>query len=271
MLTCPVCKSLLREEVSGASCENGHRFDRAKEGYLNLLMTSSTRGHGDDKAMLLARRAFLEKGYYEPLLSALKKAAGLYLPEGGAFLDAGCGEGYYTEGILRFLQNGGKRPELFAFDVSKEAVRLTAKRMKGEGRFFVASTFAIPVARESVDLAFSLFAPYSEEEFLRVLKPGGYLIRAVPLEEHLYSLKAAVYENPVKNLSVATVGEGFLLEKEIRVRDSIRLSSNEDIRHLFEMTPYAHKTSPRDMQKLEGMESLTTEMDVGILIYRRKP
>lgn len=270
MLTCPVCSCPLILEGKTAKCEKGHSFDRAREGYFNLLMNSSSRGHGDDKAMLLARRAFLEKGYYSPLLSRLEEAAVRCFPAGGSFLDAGCGEGYYTEGVLDRLIGEGKKPCGFAFDISKDAVRLCAKRLGEKGLFFVASTFHIPVAAESIDLVFSLFAPYSEEEFLRVLKPGGYLVRAVPLEKHLYSLKEAVYERPTVNLAEALVGEGFALEETERVREEIFLPSAEDIAHLFGMTPYAHKTSHEDMEKLEKLKSLRTEMDVGILIYRKR-
>jgi len=270
MLICPVCSLPLILKDRVARCEKGHSFDLSKEGYLNLLPGTSSRGHGDDKKMLLDRRAFLEKGYYEPLLSELEKAAVKYFPQGGTFLDAGCGEGYYTHGVLRYLSDAGKEPCGFGFDISKEAVRLSAKKAGGLGRFFVASTFHIPMATESVDLLFSLFAPYAEKEFLRILKPQGILIRAVPLEDHLYSLKAAVYEDPTRNLAAATVCEELLLIDEIRVKKEIFLDCTDDILHLFGMTPYAHKTSPRDMEKLGALKSLGTEMDIGILIYQKR-
>ncbi len=270
MLICPVCSLPLCLDGKTARCEKGHSFDVSKEGYLNLLMDSSARGHGDDKNMLLARRAFLEKGYYEPLRSKLEETAMKLFPTNGTFLDAGCGEGYYTEGVLRRLYESGKNPHGFAFDISKDAVRLCAKRLRDKGNFFVASTFHIPVAEESADLLFSLFAPYSENEFLRILKPGGYLVRAVPLEDHLFSLKEKVYENPTKNLSAAVIGEGFHLSEEVRVKKEIHLSSGEDIFNLFGMTPYAHKTSPRDIKKLSQLQSLDTEMDIGILIYCKR-
>lgn len=269
MLTCPVCANPLKEGEREAFCENGHRFDRAKEGYFNLLLSSSGKGHGDDRAMLRARRDFLEKGYYSHLLEALQKVFSALCKKGDVFVDAGCGEGYYTEGIREFLAKEGKEISLFAFDISKEAMRLTAKKMKGKGSFFVASTYKIPMAEETADVISSFFAPYSEEEFLRVLKPGGYLVRAVPLSDHLFSLKKAVYENPKKNEGEAVIGRGFELLEEKRVQKEIALSSQEDIRALFDMTPYAHKTGREDIAKLERLQSLSVETDFGILIYRK--
>jgi len=270
MLCCPVCHLALSQEKTRAVCPAGHSFDRAREGYLNLLLNSSSHGHGDDRAMLLARRAFLEKGHYQPLISCLCREVEERIPVCGSLLDAGCGEGYYTDGIFSYLKEKGKEIRMFGFDISKEALRLTAKKCAGKGSFFVASTFHIPVLNASADMILSLFAPYSEEEFLRVLKPGGVLIRAVPLEDHLFSFKQVLYENPTKNTSRAVIGEGFEVLSETRIRRPFFLSSSEEIMALFGMTPYAHKTSVRDREKLESLSSLATEMDLGVIVYRKK-
>ena len=269
MLICPVCSLPLSLGEKNASCENGHNFDRAREGYWNLLLSSSGKGHGDDKGMLLARRAFLESGHYEHLLSALRETLFDLFPPGGVLVDAGCGEGYYTEEVARFLSDGGKKPSLFAFDISKDAARLTAKKMGHKGCAFVGSSYRMPIRSFSADVIMSLFAPFSGEEFLRVLKPGGYLIRVVPMPEHLYSLKRAVYQNPVKNVKEAPVPEGLLLVDHKRIRKDLLLRSGEEIRSLFAMTPYAHKTSREDMAKLDCLSVLTVETDFGLLVYRK--
>ena len=269
MLICPVCQNPLTQKEKEAFCEKGHRFDRAKEGYFNLFLSSSGKGHGDDRAMLRARRAFLEKGYYAHLLKALQEEVFSLCGEKSVLVDAGCGEGYYTKGICDDLLERGKETDLYAFDISKEAVKLTAKKMAGKGNFFVASTYKIPMEKESADLVCSFFAPYSEEEFLRVLRPGGYLVRAVPFRDHLFSLKKAVYENPKKNEGEAVIGQGFSLLSERRVAKEIALSSTEDILSLFEMTPYAHKTGREDMAKLQKLSSLSVETEFGILIYQK--
>ena len=270
MLTCPVCSLPLSEEEKRVICPHGHSFDRARQGHINLLTDSSGKGNGDDMAMLLARRSFLEKGHYDGLARTVAESVCKHFPEDGVFLDAGCGEGYYTQKIASALEYAGKKAQVYAFDIAKDAARLTSVRMAKKGRFFVASTFRIPMADASASVITSLFAPYSEAEFLRVLAPGGILIRAVPLSEHLYSLKCAVYEHPTKNEAAAAIGDGFEILSETRVQGKISLGSPEEIRSLFYMTPYAHKTSREDMKKLESLETLETETDFGVLIYRKK-
>lgn len=269
MLTCPNCGKPLQEEEKRALCENGHSFDRSREGYFNLLLNQGEGGHGDDKKMLLDRRAFLEKGYYDALLSALQEEVTELFLTNGVLVDAGCGEGYYTQGVDLALRSEGKNLSLFAFDISRDAVKMTARRLRARGCFFVASGYRIPMADASADGILSLFAPYAQEEFLRILKPGGFLIRVVPLEDHLYELKCAVYENPIKNKKEARIGEDFRLLKARNVQKMICLRGNEDIQALFGMTPYAHKTSPQDRKKLENLDVLETKMDVGIQIFQK--
>ena len=148
-------------------------------------------------------------------------------------------------------------------------MRLCGKKLKGEGQLFVASAFAIPVEKESVSVALSLFAPYAEAELMRVINPGGFLIRAVPLENHLFALKKSVYDCPTKNEKAAVIGDGFSLVGERRVQGIMNLQSPEEIQALFGMTPYAHKTSPRDLERMRGLTCLQVEMDLGIFIYEK--
>ncbi len=270
MLLCPVCALPLLQEENRAVCSQGHSFDRARQGYFNLLMDSSAKGHGDDASMLRARRAFLEAGYYDILADRIASLVSDLFPREGILMDAGCGEGYYTKKAVEQIALSGKKAELYAFDIAKDAVKMTAGKLEKKGSFFVASAYHIPVFNESISLIMSLFSPYSEEEFLRVLTPGGILIRAVALEDHLYSLKEAVYDNPTKNLGKAKVGEGFSVLREERICAEISLERGQDIENLFAMTPYAHKTSPRDLEKLKGLLRLDTKLEFGVIVMQKK-
>ncbi len=266
MLVCPVCRQSLLIEEKRAVCPSGHAFDRAREGYFNFLLSSSAGGHGDDKAMLLARRAFLEKGYYQPLCQAVQTVKEeLFSPE-DALVDVGCGEGYYT----RALAQGKKEGTLYAFDISKDAAKLSAKALKDQALVFVGSAYRMPFANACLDGLFSLFAPLAEEEFRRVLKPKGYLIRVYPLPEHLFALKEAVYENPRISYDRPEMSSAWKLIREEEVKREILLPCSEDIRALFGMTPYAHKTGREDLAKLEKLERLTVETAFGISVYQKE-
>ena len=93
ILICPNCGQPLQEEAKAFYCPAGHSFDRAKSGYVNLLMPGSKHSAqpGDDKRMVDARAAFLNEGYYRPLLSSVVEMVGRHIsPEGkGEILDAG--------------------------------------------------------------------------------------------------------------------------------------------------------------------------------------
>ena len=121
---CPKCGAPLAVGEGGAAkCENNHCYDRARAGYYNLLLGNAAGNHGDNREMLNARRAFLDTGAYRPLADAVAALCERYAA-GGAILDVGCGEGYYTDIIERRCG-----AEISAFDISKDAVKLAYKRI----------------------------------------------------------------------------------------------------------------------------------------------
>ncbi len=266
--TCPVCGLGLEPGEKTCRCPAGHAFDRARSGYLNLLLSPSAHAHGDDKEMLAGRRAFLDRGSYRPLSEEICRLLTASFPAGGVLLDAGCGEGSYTAALFSALSRAGKSPRVFGADISKEAARLSAGRLK-EGEFAVASVYRLPLADASCDAVISVFSPHAPEEFFRVLKPGGVLLRAFPLEEHLFELKEAVYERPTKNSVSFAVDPGFTETARREIRFPLELPDPQAIRDLFAMTPYAHKTSPEDRKKLDLLTSLTVTAAFGVTLWRK--
>lgn len=270
LFCCPNCGEKLERREHAIMCPKGHSFDIARSGYVNLLLSQQIKAkhHGDDKAMVAARRDFLDLDYYDPMRQTMLDLAETAAVPGMAVLDSGCGEGYYTAELTRRLEQKGFAPKTAAIDISKDALILAAKRCP-EAEYAVASCFHLPVAENSVDLLLSVFAPYSGDEFLRVLRPGGHLLMVIPLEYHLWGLKQAIYEHPYQNEVKDYALDGFLLEEHRELRYSIHLDTQEKIHNLFLMTPYYYKTSASDQAKVAALDSLDTPIEFGVLLYRR--
>lgn len=267
---CPVCGGALKQKDRSLYCPKGHCYDLAKSGYVNLLLSSpkGAKQHGDDKGMVAARRDFLNQGYYQPLLDALCEELDRLLPETCRVLDAGCGEGWYTDGVYRFLTQRGKSVSLSGVDISKNALQLGAKRNRNLS-LAVGSIFHLPVPAERFDGVIHVFAPFCGEEFSRVLKKGGYLLTVMPLEDHLMGLKEAVYDKPYRNEVAPPVVPGLTLIGHRDVRRKITLKTQQDICNLFQMTPYYYKTGEKDQAKLKAYDQLTTGLEFGIFIYQK--
>ena len=262
---CPVCGCELHGDKT-FKCEHNHSFDKNKHGYLNLLMSnaSASKRHGDDRLMVLARSEFLEKGYYAPVREALTDALQGHARENMRILDAGCGEGWYTAYFTEQLKDYS--PIAAGVDISKDALRQAAKR--GLTQLAVASTAKLPVASESCDAVLNIFSPPELKEFHRVLRSDGVLIRALPMENHLLGLKQAVYDTALLNPAPATDIEGYTLLKAVPVRYAITVHG-EDIWNLFTMTPYYYKTGKSDQDKLKALDTLTTQVEILVLTYKK--
>ena len=234
-LICPVCETPLTWSAKECRCANGHSFDPAKEGYLNLLLSHQRRSAhpGDDAAMIQARRRFFDSGAYSPLKELIAKSAtetkSSWAPRmrGNevaisnhqspiSILDCGCGEGTFLGALSKMLPQSGsvgdvapplnsepigraslseRAAQLFGIDISKEAIRCAAKRYKDASWIVANGMRKLPFADSSMDVILSILAPRNPEEFARVLKPDGKLILGVPGPNHLIELRSQLAAN----------------------------------------------------------------------------
>ena len=170
-LRCPVCGGALMPLGTSLRCPQGHSYDIAKEGYVNLLAIQKRHAAdpGDGKAMVRARRAFLQAGYYAPFQKALAELCLEYAPECGEthLLDAGCGEGSYDRVVYDAFAAQGRPCVLAGFDLSKDAIRLAAKLLP-EAAFAVGGSFSAPVRDGWADVLMNIFSPFAEQEFCQI-------------------------------------------------------------------------------------------------------
>lgn len=268
-ILCPVCGGVLTQKEKSYICPKGHSFDRAKSGYVNLLIShQSGSQHGDDREMVRSRRDFLEGGYYEPLRAEICQTVLQNSGDAVSLLDSGCGECWYTAEIEKTLLDAGRISDIVGIDISKDALKMGDKRGKNL-RLAVASAYRLPVDDESCDIILNVFAPFAGEEYLRTLKKGGVLIHVSPDEGHLWELKKAVYEKPYLNDAPAPVQDGLTMYQEKKLRYRIDIENKEHIKALFMMTPYAHKTSLKDIARLDELERLNVAVEFVIRLYKK--
>lgn len=267
---CPVCQNSLQEDHTRLTCRNGHSFDRAAEGYVNLLLATDKRSKvpGDNKQMVQARHSFLQSGVYAPVRKAIAEAVRV-VTAGGTVLDCGCSEGYYTAAVFSELQAKNIGAEVIGIDISKFALKRAAKDNR-RIRFAVASAYRLPVADRSIDTFLSVFAPVSASEVFRTVKENGHLVVAVPGAMHLYGLKQVLYDEVfIREVKIPAV-DGFGIVDEKTVSYETELTDHRLIDDLLLMTPYYYKSSPEAKARIQAISALQTEIDVRILTYARK-
>lgn len=259
---CPICQSPLKvgEKVWQCTGENAqqrqHSFDVAKQGYVNLLPVQNkhSKNPGDSDESIMARRRFLQAGFYQSLQDGLYDfCKGLLSSQPSVnWLDIGCGEGYYTE---RFLQLNPSK--LVALDISKPAVLATAKRLKPistttQKYCLVASASQVPLANQAVSILTSIFSPILADEFHRLVSDQGFLVIAKPAVNHLIEMRDGLFEQIVAHDSDKFIDElapYFALVKQTRVETTISLTATQ-LQDLLTMTPYAFRAQPARREAL---------------------
>ena len=273
--TCPVCQQPLAHDARQYRCANGHCFDEAREGYVNLLLAQHrhSTAPGDDRQMLQSRREFLDQGFYQPLAEALveRSRAERAQREGAhpfCLLDTGCGEGYDTARVADALRAEAPDCWIGGIDIAKEAVRMAARRYP-QVAFAAASNARLPVGDASLDAILRVFAPGNDAEVLRALRPGGLFLHVTPGPRHLFSLRAEVYATPREHDATVVPIEGLEHVERIELRSDCRIEGPGNVARLLSMTPYYWQADAATQARIQALEALPTTLHFLIDGYRR--
>ena len=264
MVICPLCEKPLSREAKNWHCENGHTFDVARQGYVNLLTVQQKHSlnPGDTREMVLARRQFLEAGYYLPIGETLKRLVSEHCPHAQNVLDVGCGEGYYLSHLSHI-------PHRYGIDISKDAVRYAAGRYK-DCTWLTATASHLPFAEGSFHVLLSMFALTMAEEYARVLSPGGIFLQVLAGAQHLTALKNIIYPTiREKEKEADPTLEGFTLLHKETLEFDFSLHSAEQIQALLSMTPHVWRISKEGAQALAQQTELSDRAQVIFHLYRK--
>jgi len=275
LLCCPLDQLPLQQQEQHLRCANGHSFDIARQGYANLLGRGDKRSRdpGDSKAMVVARREFLDAGHFQPVATRLAELVKPLIDADAVIVDAGCGEGYYLAQLQAQLALGGARaPAMIGFDISKWAVQAATRRHAAT--WLVASNRNIPLSTDSTDCVLSLFGFPVFETFYTLLKPGGTLLLAHAGPRHLIELREILYpavrhteSTAAQQASAAglTVGECTSLQFKTTPLSQLQ------VHQLLSMTPHLFRASRVGKERAAQLDGFFVTVDVVFQLLHKQP
>lgn len=249
MLACPHCGSALSESGGTVRCPEGHVFDLARQGYVNLLGPARPPGRGDSAEMVAARERFLSAGHFDPLLAAIAESAAALLGGAGAggVVDLGGGTGVP---LARVLDAAPGRSGV-SLDLSPYAARRAARAHARAGAAVCDVWGSLPVRDASAALVVSVLAPRNGTETARALTPGGSALVVAATPAHLAELAEplgliAVDEDKRERVDAALVPLRADSARELVFEMEL---GREDVEALVEMGPSARHV---DREALSG-------------------
>jgi 23S rRNA (guanine745-N1)-methyltransferase len=266
LLCCPLDKLALRQQDTRLQCANGHSFDIARQGYVNLLGPGDKRSRdpGDSSEMVAARRAFLNSGHYEPLAHRVAALVRPLTGTGSVIVDAGCGEGYYLQQLCAKLPASRlSAPTLIGFDISRPAVQAATRRCAAT--WLVASNRNIPLAPGSADCLLSLFGFPVFESFRALLRDGGTLLAVNAGPQHLIELREIIYPSVRHSASMVTQqasAAGFSIGDTSTLQFQTMPLGQAQIHQLLSMTPHLFRASRAGKERAAQLDNFRVTVDV---------
>lgn len=260
---CPLCGAAM-DISAGRSflCDQGHCFDLAAKGYVNLLGRQKPGTY--DKELFVSRRAVMSQGFYDDLTEEIKAIVRRHAKQRPCcrVVDAGCGEGWY----LRELREDEALAEcdFLGLDIVRDAIRMAA----GDGagvNWCVADLARLPLQDNSVDIILNILSPANYQEFKRVLKADGLLVKVVPGNDYLREIRALIAPQLIRqhysNQEVLDYSDQHISVTERRRLCRRYPLSAEQRSHFLRMTPLTAGVDLRALP-LQEIDHITIDLEL---------
>lgn len=274
MLNCPIDGLILECDNNSLKCAHGHSYDKAKQGYINLLTVQNKRSKspGDSKEMVAARQSFLASNIYKPISEKINQIALSHTETLATnILDAGCGEGYYLAQLEQAAKKEELETNLLGLDISKFAIQAAAKKSKNI-QWLVASNRQIPIADQSLDLILCIFGFPVFSEFKQKLTTNGKILLVESAENHLIELRELIYPEikPYQqNNYQEALDLGLTWGKSDTLSYQVELNK-EQLAELLIMTPHIHRANRDKLEQVKKLDKLALTINVNFRLLQIK-
>lgn len=265
---CTHCQSVLKLEQYTLVCPFGHRFDSAKQGYYHLTSKQLAPTKYDQELFKARRKIIQESTLYHPLHDFVTKQ--LQKKKAKIIVDAGSGEGSH---LARLISEIPYALTGLAFDLSKPGIQMSTDYNQ---LFFsaVSDLANLPIQKDTVDVILSILSPANYDEFNRVLKSDGFVIKVVPNSGYLKEIREGLSKYQIKDVSdynnnkVIEVFSKHYPKHQQHIIKEVASLSHEQIRQLLDMTPLAWNLSTKEKEVLSKQISNQITLDVTVLISK---
>ncbi|MDV2581336.1 putative RNA methyltransferase [Alkalibacillus haloalkaliphilus] len=254
LFQCPICHEKMKTGDGKLTCPNRHMFDLAKQGYINMVQQSKKTQY--DQSLFEARQRLTQSGFYRELILAIESL--LQSRDTEFLLDAGCGEGSHLAQILDKIDHQFG----VGVDIAKEGIQTAAKAYES-GQWIVGDLANTPFTDKAFDVILNILSPSNYQEFTRLLKDDGIVMKVVPGPEYLKELREQVFagtdqEGYSNEETVARFKQFFTIKHRKQVYDEVALTEDQ-FQNLIQMTPL---TQDVDLSRLRFVDSITLDLEI---------
>jgi 23S rRNA (guanine745-N1)-methyltransferase len=262
------------------SCPRGHTFDIARSGYVNLLQPQDRRSAsaGDSKASVEARARLLARGVGRALVREIAGHAARVLSEPPGppgpeergvrkpvVVDLGSGTGDVLGELARVRQIEG-----VGIDLSTAAAEHAAKRFHALTWVVANADRQLPLVDRSASLVIAVHGRRNPAECARVLKPGGFLLVAIPAPDDLVELREHVQGARVER----DRGDALLAEHAtpftLREREAVRERPRLDRDMLKDLLRGTYRGERRKhAERIEALRDLDVTLASDVFLFER--
>lgn len=261
LFRCPLCKSDFKQVNNNQiMCLNNHSFNISKKGTVHFLNNTPTDQY--DKDLFESRKKIADSGFWTPILEEVYS----HMPkDSGSILDVGCGNGSNLNKIHKSL------PEsiCIGFDISKQGIEMAAKYY-WDIFWCVADLADTPFSDQSFDIILNIFTPSNYQEFGRIIKPYGTVMKVVPNPGYLQEIRSL--KDDKHNYSNENVIQSFKEHfNEVKIHDiSYKKYIPKHLIHdLLRMTPLGWRIDEKKKaQYINDGDQFRVTIDVTLLIGR---